>query len=102
MKRIPHPSITGLTSLAVIGSWLNSKSGWTAKTPGKDSVSNWLLKGDVQKATSRFAENLKSTLTNSSGRKALVTSALVATGGAVARKWFPNTKIGTDRLYLRL
>jgi len=102
MKRIPHPSVTGLASLAILGSWINSKSGWTATQPTKDSVTGWLMQGNIERAGSRLAENLKSTLSNSAGRKALVGSVAIATGGTIARKWFPNTKIGTDKLYLRI
>jgi len=102
MKRMPHPSVSGLASLAILGGWINSKSGWTATEPGKDSVSNWLMKGNIERAAGRLAENLKTTVTSTGGRKALVTSVLVATGGAVARKMIPNVKLGTDKWYLRI
>jgi hypothetical protein len=102
MKRMPHPSVSGLASLAILGGWINSKSGWTATQPGKDSVSGWLMEGNVEKAGRRLAENLKTTVTSTGGRKALVTSVLVASGGAVARKMIPNVKIGTDKWYLKI
>jgi len=102
MKRIPHPSVSGLASLAIIGSWINSKSGWTATQPSKDSVTGWLMQGNVDRAGKRLAENLKSSVTSSGGQKALIGSILVATGGTVARKLIPNVKLGTDKWYLRI
>ena len=102
MKRMPHPSVSGLASLAILGGWINSKSGWTATQPNKDSVTCWLMEGNVERAGRRLAENLKTTVTSSGGRKALVTSVLVATGGAVARKMIPNVKLGTDKWYLKI
>ena len=36
------------------------------------------------------------------GRKTLVTASLVALGGAVARKQWPNLKLGGSKLYFRL
>jgi ribosomal protein L4 len=102
MKRMPHPSVSGLASLAILGGWINSKSGWTATQPNKDSVTGWLMEGNVEKAGRRLAENLKTTVTSTGGRKALVTSVLVATGGAVARKMIPNVKLGTDKWYLKI
>jgi len=102
MKRIPHPSISGLASLAIIGGWINSKSGWTATQAGKDSVTGWIMQGNVDKAGRRLAENLKTAVTTQGGQKALVGSILVATGGTIARKMIPNVKLGTDKWYLRI
>jgi len=102
MKRIPHPSVSGLASLAILGSYINSKSGWTATQPGKDSVTGWLMEGNIERAGARLAENLKSTISNSAGRKALFGSVVVATGGTVVRKLIPNVKLGTDKWYLKI
>jgi len=106
MKQLPHPSITGMASLAVLGSFLNSKSGWAAwggtKPAGKDSVTGWLMQGNVEKAAKRLVENTRSTVLTTNGRKAVVTSILLATGGTLIRKIVPRVKIGTAKTYLTI
>ena len=106
MKQLPHPSITGMASLAVLGSFLNSKSGWAAwggvKPSGKDSVTGWLMRGNIEKAAKRLVENTRSTVLTTGGRKAVATSILVATGGALIRKHIPRVKIGTAKTYLTI
>ena len=101
-KNLPHPSITGLASLAVLGSYLNSKSGWTATQPGKDSVTGWLQKGDFESAGNRLAQNLKDSVGSPGGRQAVIASIAIATGGAIIRKHVPRVKIGTQKTYLTI
>jgi len=101
-KGLPHPSITGLASLALLGGWINSKSGWVHTQPSKDSVTGWLMKGDLEKAASRLSENLKATVTSDSGRKAVVGSIAIAAGGAILRKHIPRVKLGTQKTYLTI
>ena len=101
-KNLPHPSITGLASLAVLGSYLNSKSGWTATQPGKDSVTGWLQQGKFDQAGARLAQNLKDSVGSPDGRKAVIASIAIATGGAIIRKHVPRVKIGTQKTYLTI
>ena len=101
-KGLPHPSITGLASLALLGSWINSKSGWVHTQPSKDSVTGWLMKGDLERAGGRLSENLKAAVTSTDGRKAVVGSIAIAAGGAILRKHIPRVKLGTQKTYLTI
>lgn len=95
-----HPSISGLSSGLMVASWLNSKSGWTATKEGKESVTNWLQKGDFNKAAARFIENGKTAFTQ--GQPTMIKALGIATVGAVARKVLKNPKIGGSKFYFRI
>ena len=95
-----HPSITGLSSGLMVASWLNSKSGWTATQENKESVTNWLQKGDFNKALGRFIENGKTAFTQ--GQPTMIKALGIATAGAVARKVLKNPKIGGTKFYFRI
>lgn len=101
-KSIPHPSLTGLASGALVFSWLNSKSGWTARTEGKESVVNWLAQGNLNKATNRFIENAKTMFKPDHGLKTVGSAVILATAGTIARRQFPNVKIGGAKIYAKL
>ena len=101
-KSIPHPSLSGLASGALVFSWLNSKSGWTGRTEGKESVTSWLAKGDVNKASMRFLENAKTMFKADQGLKTVGSAVVIATAGAIARKQLGNPKIGGSKIYARL
>ena len=101
-KSIPHPSLTGLASGALVFSWLNSKSGWTGRTEGKESVTSWLAKGNLNKASMRFIENAKTMFKADQGLKTVGSAVVIATAGAIARKQFGNPKIGGSKIYARL
>ena len=101
-KSIPHPSLSGLASGALVFSWLNSKSGWTGRTEGKESVTSWLAKGDLNKASMRFLENAKTMFKADQGLKTVGSAVVIATAGAIARKQLGNPKIGGSKIYARL
>jgi len=102
MKALPHPSITGLASLAILGGFINSKSGYTATVAGKESVTRWLAKGNLDSAGVRLVENLRSLVITPGGRKVVIASVGIATGGAILRKMIPRVKIGTQKAYLTI
>ena len=58
--------------------------------------------GELGKAFSTLSGNAISMIGSDTGRKTLVTASLVALGGAVARKQWPNLKLGGSKLYFRL
>lgn len=101
-RSMPHPSLTGLASGALVFTWLNSKSGWTRRTEGKESVTSWLAKGDINKAGMRFLENAKSMFKPDQGLKTVGSAVVIATAGAIARKHLGNPKIGGSKIYARL
>jgi len=97
-----HPSLTGLSSGLMVASWLNSKSGWTSRTEGKESVTNWIQKGDFNKALNRFIENGKTAFAKGHGQETMVKALVLATAGAGARKILNNPKIGGTKFYFRI
>ena len=101
-KSIPHPSLSGPASGALVFSWLNSKSGWTGRTERKESVTSWLAKGDLNKASMRFLENAKTMFKADQGLKTVGSAVVIATAGAIARKQLGNPKIGGSKIYARL
>jgi len=101
-RTMPHPSLSGLASGALVFSWLNSKSGWTRRVEGKESVTSWLAKGDINKATMRFLENAKTMFKPDQGLKTVGSAVVIATAGAIARKQLGNPKVGGSKIYARL
>ena len=101
-KTMPHPSLTGLASGAMVLSWLNSKSGWTGRTEGKESVSSWLMKGNIDKAFNRLLENTKTLFKPGHGLPVATGAVALAVAGSIARKHIPNVKIGSSKVYARL
>lgn len=99
---MPHPSLTGLASGALVFSWLNSKSGWTGRTEGKESVINWLAQGNLNKASMRFIENSKSLFKPKQGLPVVTSAIALAVGGSIARKHFKGVKIGGKKIYATL
>ena len=100
--KMPHPSLSGLASGALVFSWLNSKSGFTRRTEGKESVISWLTKGNLTKASHRFIENAKTMFQPGQGLKTVGSAVVIATAGAIARKHLNNPKIGGSKIFARL
>jgi hypothetical protein len=96
MKRMPHPSITGLASGAIVLDWMNS-GGVTGS-----SVVDALKAGSVELAADRFLHYTPKLVTSSTGRKQLVTAIGVAALGALTRKHIPNVKLGGSKVYARI
>jgi len=105
MKGIPHPSVTGLASGMAIAAYLNSATTMTTygqtKTIGEGVIKD-ITDGQLGVAFNTLSGNAIKMIATDSGRKTLVTAALVATAGAFARKQFPNLKLGSSKLYFRL
>ena len=95
-KPMPHPSITGLASGAIVLDWINSGGVTNA------SVVDALKAGSVELATDRFLHYTPKLVTSSTGRKKLVTAIGVAALGAITRKHIPNIKLGGSKIYARI
>jgi len=103
--KIPHPSITGLASGAIIALALDK--GYTSSVGSwghhsTDSVIANLAAGKITLATQRLLHNATELVATTGGRKQLGTAIVMATGGAIARKWANNPKLGGNSLFFRI
>ena len=100
-KSIPHPSVTGMASGLAIASYLNR--GTVAKG-GKalDGVVKDVTDGELGKAFNTLSNNAIDMVSSDTGRKTLVTAGTIAVLGGLARRHFPQLKLGGSKLYFRL
>jgi len=96
MKSIPHPSITGLASGALIAKYLNE-----GNSPGT-TVIGALMEGNVDLAGRRFLDYAPALVTSKPGQKTLVSSIAIAVAGGLIRKAAPNVKLGGQKIYARI
>jgi len=96
MKSIPHPSITGLASGALIAKYLNS-----GNSPGT-TVIGALMDGNIETAGRRFLDYAPALVTSKQGQKTLISSIGIAVAGGLLRKAAPNIKLGGTKLYARI
>jgi len=96
MKTLPHPSITGLASGAIILKYLNegNKSGQT--------VSKELFKGNLETAARRFLSYAPGLVTTDDGKKAFISAVGIAVAGGLIRKAAPNVKLGGSKIFARI
>jgi len=95
-KSMPHPSITGLASGALIAKYLNEGA-----SPGT-TVIGALTEGNLELAGKRFLDYAPALVTSKQGQKTLVAATGIAILGAFVRKQVPNIRLGGSRLYARL
>ena len=97
MKRtIPHPSITGLASGALIATALNE-----GHDPGT-TVIGALIDGNIEMAGKRFLDYAPALVTSKQGQKTLIQATGIAVLGAIVRKHVPNIKLGGSKIYARI
>jgi len=101
MKGIPHPSVTGLASGLAIAAYLNAGKTLNGKFQTEGVIKD-VTDGQLGQAFNTFASNAMSMIGSDVGRKTLVTAGLVAAVGAMARRQFPQLKLGGSKLYFRL
>jgi len=95
-KSIPHPSITGLASGALIAKYLNQ-----GNSPGT-TVLKALMDGNIETAGRRFLDYAPALVTSKQGQKTLVSAIGIAVLGGFIRKTVPNVKLGGSRLFARI
>jgi len=100
MKGIPHPSITGMASGLTIAAYLNA--GKTRNHIATEGVVKDITDGQLGQAFNTLSSNAMDMIGTDTGRRTLVVASLVAAAGAVARRQFPNLKLGSTKLYFRL
>jgi len=93
MKQLPHPSITGLASGAMIANYLNY-----GDTP-QNSVIGALSTGHYETAARRLSNYSVALVGSNKGRKVLVGAIGIAVIGAFVRKQIPSVKLGGKKLY---
>jgi len=96
VKRMPHPSITGLASGALIAKALNEGA-----DPGS-TVIGAVMDGNIELAGKRFLDYAPALITSKKGQKTLVTATGIAVLGAMVRKHVPNIRLGGSRLFARI
>lgn len=103
-KSLPHPSVTGMASGLAIASYLNAGGTdiFGGRTVKLDGVIKDVTDGELGKAFTTLSNNAISMIASNAGRKTLVASSIVAVAGALARRQFPQLKLGSKSLYFRL
>ena len=94
---MPHPSVTGMAAGLSVAQYLNS-----ATASGKSGVIAQATKGDLSSAFTQLSKNAINLAMSDAGKKVLSTSIVLATAGGLARKWFPNVKMGTQKHYFKI
>ena len=95
-KSMPHPSITGLASGALIAKALNE-----GHQPGT-TVVGALMAGDVELAGKRFLNYAPALVTSKQGQKTLISAISIAVAGGIIRKAAPNVKLGGQKIFARI
>ena len=95
-KSMPHPSVTGLASGALIANALNQ-----GHDPGT-TVIGALTDGNLEQAGQRFLKYAPALVTSKQGQKTLIQATGIAVLGAMVRKHIPNVKLGGSKIYARI
>jgi len=98
-KSLPHPSVTGMASGLAIAAYLNSGKTISKSTEG---VVKDVTDGELGKAFNTLSTNAIGMIGSETGRKTLVTAGTIAVLGSMARRQFPQLKLGGSKLYFRL
>ena len=98
-KSLPHPSVTGMASGLAIAAYLNSGKTISKSTEG---VVKDVTDGELGKAFNTLSTNAIGMIGSETGRKTLVTAGTIAVLGSLARRHFPQLKLGGNKLYFRL
>ena len=107
MKRIPHPSVTGMASGLAIAAYLNSGTPSVSARgrvvrEGVDNVVKDVTDGELGKAFNTLSNNAINMVASDDGRKTLITAGAVAVLGALVRSRLPQLKLGGSKLYFRV
>ena len=103
-KSLPHPSVTGMASGLAIAAYLNAGKTVSDKYSSQqmDGVVKDITDGQLSAAFNTLSSNAVSMIGSDAGRKTLVTAGTIAALGALARRQFPQLKLGGSKLYFRI
>jgi len=94
---MPHPSITGMAAGLSVAQYLNAGT-----ASGGSGVIKQVADGNLNSAFTSLSKNAINLATSPAGKAVLSTSIVLATAGGLARKWFPNTRLGGNKLYFKI
>ena len=95
---MPHPSITGMASGLSVAQYLNAGGGaGTGST-----VIKFLQKSQLSDGLQMAAANAVNLATTDTGKKVLSSAIVLAAAGGLARKWFPNIRLGGTKIYAKI
>ena len=99
---MPHPSVTGMGAGLSIANYLNTgvSVGSGALTTG--GVIADAAKGNINLAFTTFSKNAVDLVTSKTGKSVLSSAIVLATAGGIARKWFPNVRLGGTKFYFKI
>ena len=95
---MPHPSITGMASGLSVAQYLNAGGG--ARTGS--TVIKFLQKSQLSDGLQMAAANAVNLATTDTGKKVLSSAIVLAAAGGLARKWFPNIRLGGTKIYAKI
>ena len=95
---MPHPSITGMASGLSVAQYLNTGGGSSTGS----TVIKFLQKSQLSDGLQMAANNAVNLATTDTGKKVLSSAIVLAAAGGLARKWFPNIRLGGTKIYAKI
>ena len=95
---MPHPSITGMASGLSVAQYLNSGGGAQTGT----TVLKLLQKSQLSDGLQMASANAVNLAMSDTGKKVLSSAIVLAAAGGLARKWFPNIRLGGTKIYAKI
>jgi len=99
---MPHPSVTGMGAGLSIANYLNSGVSVGAGSLTTGGVIKDTIDGNVNLAFTTFSKNAVDLVTSKTGKSVLSSAIVLATVGGIARKWFPNVRLGGNKFYFKI
>ena len=99
---MPHPSVTGMGAGLSIANYLNTGVSVGAGALTTGGVIADAAKGNINLAFTTFSKNAVDLVTSKTGKSVLSSAIVLATAGGIARKWFPNVRLGGSKFFFRI
>jgi len=99
---MPHPSVTGMGAGLSIANYLNQGTAVGAGALTTGGVIADAVKGNINVAFTTFSKNAVDLVTSKTGKSVLSSAIVLATAGGIARKWFPNVRLGGTKFYFKI
>jgi len=99
---MPHPSVTGMGAGLSIANYLNQGTAVGSGAITTGGVIADAVKGNINVAFTTFSKNAVDLVTSKTGKSVLSSAIVLATAGGIARKWFPNVRLGGSKFFFRI
>jgi len=99
---MPHPSVTGMGAGLSIANYLNQGTAVGSGAITTGGVIADAVKGNINVAFTTFSKNAVDLVTSKTGKSVLSSAIVLATAGGIARKWFPNVRLGGTKFFFRI